>query len=219
MYKIFKLSVNSIIWQTKQNSVALRNKLFFQVLFCFKIVFVFLQDILKQMFMTVATFWISSSFSERIVPIFVFANQWIYLYKCTYTFLCTLQYLVFTELINENYTSLFQFSYTLYLFLYAHVYLECMNLCVGYACMKEGLKRVWEPLELQLWVLWNACLVMWVLGPELQPAWLQKFSTAKPPLQPPAFTFKSLSLKKISRNFHVSSFLAWVYSCCLSLRQ
>lgn len=146
------------------------------------------------------TFWISSSFPERSAPIFVSGNQWIYIYVCVHTLSYVLCSIIYYELkkslIILNQTDkwelylLVSILIHLDLFMCACICLECMDLCVGYACIEEGLKRVWKPLELQLWVLWNAWLDMWVLGTEPQPLQLQKFSTAKPSLQPLALVWR-----------------------------
>lgn len=63
-----------------------------------------------------------------------------------------------------------------------------LHVC-GWICMHGGLKQVWKPLELQFCVLWNACLVMWVLGPELQSSCLQKCCLLLSHLSSPLFSY------------------------------
>lgn len=98
---MFKLSLNSIIWQkNKKISVALKNKLFFPVLFCFKIVFVFLQDRHSEANVQdndYLSFWISRSFPEKSAPILSLPiNEYIYVYT-HFPMFCAVLYITIKE--------------------------------------------------------------------------------------------------------------------------
>lgn len=117
-----------------------------------------------------------SSFPKRSVPIFVSANPQIYQCMCTHnTHNFPMHSVVYYEfniyILIKLMRTISHFSSHNHVFMCVSI---CVFTCVGWVCMHGGLKRARKPLELQLCLLWNACLVMWVLGPELQSSWLQK---------------------------------------------